>query len=274
MADEDDRRRAANVPPDPSLRELLDFCRAQHAGFAVSADDVAFAQQFEQKKLAWLLPRVTALAFRDLATLVSAVEPPASPLAVDEAHLLAPLDFLRQCGRYLERLDVGELVLGAELPDWHSDGDDLPIVRLCAMVQGAWSQVDRGRRERAAGALVMVGLDDPITPDWADLRGLADDLVDADVGEPDEDREGLTGGFDLMERYWRRREALKKPSGPPLPTPPRPYSPQATFEIGQWVEHPTFGVGWVRDVRDKLIVVAFGDVVRRLAHLPRPPSLS
>jgi hypothetical protein len=273
MADDEYDRKTGSAR-EPSPREILELCRREHGAFAVSADDIAYTQQDDERKLVALVPRVAALAFRDFATLVSAVEPPDSTRPARDARPLTPPAFLRQCGPDLKRLEPPEgLDVGAAgaRPEWVSQGHDSLLVRLCAKLREAWPQVDRRRRARAAEALVLVRLSEPETPDWADLQSLVDDLADAEA-EADEEREVLMGGHDLVARYWqrredwRRREAIKKPSGPPLP-----YSPRATFEVGQSVEHPTFGVGCVQEVRDGLIVVAFGDAVRRLAHTP-PPS--
>lgn len=51
---------------------------------------------------------------------------------------------------------------------------------------------------------------------------------------------------------------------------PRPYSPEATFEAGEFVSHAKFGGGVVRRVRGTEVEVEFeGGAVRRLKHRSR-----
>lgn len=201
MAGNEDERKTGSAR-DPSPREILELCRREHRAFAVSVDDIAYAQQDNERKLVLLLPRVATLAFRDFATLESAVEPPDSTRPARDARPLALPAFLRQCGPYLKRLeqpkrlDIGEAGAWPEVPPgWVSQSDASPLARLCARLREAWPQVDRRRRAHASKALVLVGLSDPETPDWADLQSLVDDLDDA-AAEADEEREVLTGGHD------------------------------------------------------------------------------
>jgi hypothetical protein len=58
-----------------------------------------------------------------------------------------------------------------------------------------------------------------------------------------------------------KKDALAESSGPP-----RPYSMQDKFAIGDRLEHPKFGAGIVMDVRSGKIDVKFGREMRTLVH--------
>ena len=49
-------------------------------------------------------------------------------------------------------------------------------------------------------------------------------------------------------------------------SPPTPYTSRATFDVGAWLEHPTFGTGIVTASDEKRIDVQFGDETRTLVH--------
>ncbi len=56
---------------------------------------------------------------------------------------------------------------------------------------------------------------------------------------------------------------------------PRPYSPDATFEVGEFVSHVTFGPGVVRRATKSQVEIGFaGGSVRRLMHRPKERSPS
>ncbi|MFN7926460.1 MAG: hypothetical protein U0Y68_00670 [Blastocatellia bacterium] len=56
-------------------------------------------------------------------------------------------------------------------------------------------------------------------------------------------------------------------SGPAVPSgPARQYSPRESFQTGDQISHPTFGLGYVSDVRDKKIDVKFGRETKTLIH--------
>lgn len=52
-----------------------------------------------------------------------------------------------------------------------------------------------------------------------------------------------------------------------VPTgPTKPYSPRESFQIGDQISHPNFGIGLVNDVRDTKIDVKFGRELKTLIH--------
>lgn len=52
-----------------------------------------------------------------------------------------------------------------------------------------------------------------------------------------------------------------------VPTgPTKPYSPRESFQIGDQISHPNFGIGLVSDVRATKIDVKFGREVKILIH--------
>lgn len=52
-----------------------------------------------------------------------------------------------------------------------------------------------------------------------------------------------------------------------VPTgPTKPYSPRESFQIGDQISHPNFGIGLVNDVRDTKIDVKFGRETKTLIH--------
>ncbi len=56
-------------------------------------------------------------------------------------------------------------------------------------------------------------------------------------------------------------------SSPVIPTgPTRVYSPQQSFQAGDQISHPTFGVGYVTEVRATKIDVKFGRETKTLIH--------
>jgi hypothetical protein len=46
----------------------------------------------------------------------------------------------------------------------------------------------------------------------------------------------------------------------------RAYSPRATFQVDELINHPTFGLGIVRAVREDKVDVAFKTAERTLVH--------
>ena len=58
-----------------------------------------------------------------------------------------------------------------------------------------------------------------------------------------------------------KKDSLVESSGPP-----RPYSMQERFAIGDRLEHPKFGSGVVMDVRSGKIDVKFGREMKTLVH--------
>lgn len=55
--------------------------------------------------------------------------------------------------------------------------------------------------------------------------------------------------------------AASAPTGPT-----KLYSPQQSFQIGDQISHPTFGVGYITDVRATKIDVKFGRETKTLIH--------
>lgn len=56
-------------------------------------------------------------------------------------------------------------------------------------------------------------------------------------------------------------------AAPLVPTgPTKPYSPRESFQIGDQISHPNFGIGLVNDVRDTKIDVKFGRETKTLIH--------
>ena len=52
-----------------------------------------------------------------------------------------------------------------------------------------------------------------------------------------------------------------------VPTgPTKMYSPQQSFQIGDQISHPTFGLGYIADVRATKIDVKFGRETKTLIH--------
>lgn len=65
----------------------------------------------------------------------------------------------------------------------------------------------------------------------------------------------------------RANSSGRSSSASAVPTgPTRPYSPRDSFQTGDQISHPTFGLGYVSDVRDKKIDVKFGRETKTLIH--------
>lgn len=58
-----------------------------------------------------------------------------------------------------------------------------------------------------------------------------------------------------------------------IPAERAPYSPRATYTVGDWVEHPKFGAGFVRALGEATkVVIAFESGDRTLIHTPKAAS--
>jgi hypothetical protein len=76
---------------------------------------------------------------------------------------------------------------------------------------------------------------------------------------------GWGTGLSSDEVEVARERALFEPSDGPIPE-ARPYRMQDTYAVGDRVEHPVFGAGFVGAVTHTTVTVAFPCGARRLAH--------
>lgn len=132
----------------------------------------------------------------------------------------------------------------------------------------------------AVAQLKLIG-HDATAPKWKDLEALLTELarVDQDGGDGDSFPESWYE--DLLARFEgklgkKKPKAAAAKAAPAIKTPPagatiHPYSPKATLQVGQWVEHPKFGVGCVLEVGAHA-TLEFAGVKKVLAHTPASTS--
>jgi hypothetical protein len=128
----------------------------------------------------------------------------------------------------------------------------------------------------AAPALKMIDLTGT-APSWPDVIALFSELeaIDHDGGDGD----SFPGEWydDLLNRYETRlgkdkpKKSAPKKAAPAIKVPPpdaeiRDYSTKSTFEVGQWVRHPKFGVGYVIESAQH-VTLEFGADTKILAHV-------
>lgn len=133
-----------------------------------------------------------------------------------------------------------------------------------------------GWKGDTAPALKMIDVTGA-APSWPDVQALFGELeaLDHDGGEGDS---FPTEWYDdLLHRYESRlgkdkpKKTAAKKAAPAVKTPPADaniinYSPKATFEVGQWVRHPKFGVGCVVESAQHA-TLEFGAERKVLAHV-------
>ena len=72
---------------------------------------------------------------------------------------------------------------------------------------------------------------------------------------------------DLNAAPTRRRVGGSAPRTPEAPAgPARPYSPKEVYAAGEWLEHPKFGRGQIKNARGGKIEVRFESENRVLVH--------
>jgi hypothetical protein len=153
---------------------------------------------------------------------------------------------------------------------------ELPPTANDALLREIYWRVRDGWRARPAPAVKMFDVSDA-APTWDDLGAMFGELAACDhqagdgAAVPSEWYSDLLGRFEarLGKDKPKKKAAPKKPA-PVIKEPPPDaqiidYSPRATFQVGQWVRHPKFGVGHVVDAAQH-VTIEIGADRKVLAH--------
>jgi hypothetical protein len=156
-----------------------------------------------------------------------------------------------------------------------------PDIRNGELLLEIYWRLHDGWNATVAPAVTLIDLTGT-TPVWDDVAALCAELerLDQDGGDGDSFPEGWYE--DLLARFETRlakakakkavaRKASAKKAAAVVREPPpgaaiRDYSVKSTFEVGQWVRHPKFGVGLVIEVAQHA-TLEFAGERKVLAHV-------